>query len=453
MSAVRDQAEALFFEGNRLMAAGDANAAEACYRRALTLVPEFSEVLSNLALLRERAGAIDEAEDCYRRAIATNPDCVQNYLNLGVMLANAKCFSESEVVYRHALHLAPDATAAWSNYGVLLARLKREDEAEQCYRTALALDSSYANARFNLAYVLLRQGHFEEGWFCLEARDWYAMLSSYFTCPRWQGEPLAGKSIIIGIEAGHGDMIQFCRYASVLKTMGAARVAVVCHPGLKTLFATLIGADEVFSLYEDVPKSAWDFWTPPMSLPYYCQTRIDTVPAPIPYLAAAPAKRATWEALLPVSGRRVGLVWKGSASFENDLDRSLPSLDMLAPLAAVAGVNFVSLQKGRAEDEARCPPQGLPLVALGERISDFSDTAAIICGLDLVISVDTAVAHLAGALGIPCWVLLPDYQTDWRWLSTRSDSPWYPCMRLFRQPAGGGWEVVIAAVVEALRRL
>ena len=444
-------AETLFFEGNRLMATGEANAAEACYRQALSLVPDFSEVLSNLALLRERVGALDEAEDCYRRAIASNPDCVQNYLNFGVMLGNGKRFSEAEAVYQKALYLAPDSAPAWSNLGVLLASQKREAEAENCYRTALALDADYAKARFNFAYILLRQGRFAEGWECLEARDWYQVIARYFTCPRWQGEALAGKSLIIGFEAGHGDMIQFCRYAALLKEQGAARIAVVCHPALKTLFATLDGVDAVFSLHDEVPKSAWDFWSPPLSLPYFCRTRIDSIPARTPYLAAEPAKVATWRAQLPASGLRVGLAWKGNPRFENDEDRSLPSLDVLAPLAAIAGVNFVSLQKGPGEEEAHRPHGGLSVLALGERIEDFSDTAAIIANLDLVISVDTAIAHLAGALDKQCWVLLPDYQTDWRWLSTRSDSPWYPGMRLFRQPAGGGWETVVTAVTEALR--
>ena len=435
------------------MLAGEADRAEACYRQALSLVPDFSEVLSNLALLRERAGALDEAEDCYRRAIATNPDCVQNYLNLGVMLGNGKRFSEAEAVYQKALYLAPDSAPSWSNIGVLLASQKREDEAENCYRTALALDPSYAKARFNLAYVLLRQGCFAEGWECLEARDWYQVLARYFTCPRWQGESLVGKSLVIGFEAGHGDMIQFCRYASLLKAQGAARIAVVCHPALKTLFATLNGVDEVYSLRDEVPKSDWDFWSPPLSLPYFCQTRIDSIPASIPYLSADPAKVATWRAQLPATGLRVGLAWKGNPRFENDKDRSLPSLDVLAPLAAIIGVSFVSLQKGPGEDEAHRPPAELSVLALGERIEDFSDAAAIIANLDLVISVDTAIAHLAGALGKPCWVLLPDYQTDWRWLTGRSDSPWYPDMRLFRQPAGGAWEAVVADLAEALRLL
>jgi hypothetical protein len=248
-------------------------------------------------------------------------------------------------------------------------------------------------------------------------------------------------------------MIQFCRYSVVLKAMGAARISVVCHPGLKVLFGTLSGVDEVFSFNESVPASGWDFWTPPMSLPHYCQTRLDSVPAPIPYLAAHPASVEKWFRQLP-SGLRVGLVWKGNPRFENDGDRSLPSLAALAPLGRVAGVRFVSLQKGPGEDEARCPPPGLSVLALGDALADFADTAALVTNLDLVISVDTAVAHLAGALGKPCWVLLPDYRTDWRWLSERSDTPWYPeRMRLFRQPSGSDdWSSVVVAVGEALAR-
>jgi Flp pilus assembly protein TadD len=451
MSIAPDPAETLFLDGNRRMEAGDAEGAEACYRQALLLNPRLGEAVANLGLLRERAGAVVEAETCYRQAIALNPSVNQNYLNLGVLLMNGKRFAEAEAVFMQALKRAPESPVAWSNLGVLLACVKREEEAEQCYRTAMALDGDHARARFNLSYVLLRQGRFEEGWQCLEARDWYAHLASHFTCPRWRGEPLSGKSIVIGFEAGHGDMIQFCRYAELLKTMGASWISLVCHPALKVLLSTLSAVDEVFSFHEEVPASGWDFWTPPMSLPYYCRTRLDSIPAPIPYLAPDPARADKWGALLPVTGLRVGLAWKGNPRFENDEDRSLPSLDVLSPLGEVSGVCFVSLQKGPGEAEARCPPAGLPLLAIGETLEDFADTAAIISCLDLVISVDTAVAHLAGALGKPCWLLLPDYRTDWRWLTGRTDSPWYPeRLRLFRQPTGGNWPPVISAVVEAL---
>lgn len=445
------RAEALFQQGNQLMAAGDDAAALQCFSEALVWEPELAEAHANLGFLQAKAGCLPEAEQSYRRALALLPQNLQIHLNLGALLMESKRFDESEAIYRQALAFAPQSAPLWSNLGVLLACCKREEEAERCYRTALALDPDYGKARFNLSYVLLRQGHFDEGWRCLEAREWYGALSRHFTFPRWQGEELAGKTVVIGFEAGHGDMIQFCRYATSLKTMGAARVSIICHPGLKTLFATLADVDEVLSFQDAIPPSGWDYWTPPLSLPGLCHTRLDNIPAALPYLAADPAKASQWRQCLTGSGKHVGLVWKGNPLFENDADRSLPSLDWLAPLSSVAGIQFVSLQKGAGEDEALRPPAGLNILPLGAELQDFADTAALISALDLVISVDTAVAHLAGALGKPCWLLLPDYRTDWRWLTGRSDTPWYPAvMRLFRQPAAGGWQPVITQLTDCL---
>jgi Flp pilus assembly protein TadD len=449
---IPDAAEALFHEGTRLMTAGAAALAEACFRQALALQPDFPEALANLGWLQEQSGQMDAAEASYRQAAALDPADVQIELNLAALLVDGKRFEAAEAVYQHALRRFPWSPAAWSNYGVLLACLKRETEAESCYHTALELDDSYARARFNLAYILLRQGRFAEGWRCLEAREWYAGLATSFSCPRWQGEALAGKSLIIGFECGHGDMIQFCRYAEVLKGMGAVRLGLICHPGLTELFHSLPDVDVVYSLADTVPVEGWDFWSPPLSLPCYCQTGGHSIPARIPYLAVDSQRLARWRPQLPASGPRVGLVWKGNPNFENDADRSLPSLAVLAPLGTVAGVSFISLQKGQGEEEARQPPAGLPMLALGEALNDFADTAAVISELDLLICVDTAVAHLAGALGQPCWLLLPDYRTDWRWLTARSDSPWYPKgMRLFRQRPGGDWAEVVDDVVAALR--
>jgi Tfp pilus assembly protein PilF len=448
-------AEALFHEGARLMAAGEAEAgeAEACFLQALALQPDFPEALANLGWLQEQRGALGDAEASYRQACALAPADVQIELNLAALLVDQKRFEVAEAVYQQALQRFPQAPAAWSNYGVLLACLKREMEAESCYQTALELDAGYAKARFNLAYILLRQGRFTEGWRCLEARAWYAGLATQFSCPRWQGEALAGKSLLIAFECGHGDMIQFCRYAEVLKDLGAARLGLICHPGLRELFGTLTAVDEVYSMTETPSGEGWDFWSPPLSLPYHCQTGRHSIPARIPYLAVDPQRRAAWLPRLPAAAHRVGLVWKGNPKFENDADRSLPSLAVLAPLGAVPGVHFISLQKGCGEDEARQPPAGLPMLALGEALTDFADTAAVIGELDLLICVDTAVAHLAGALGRPCWVLLPDFRTDWRWLTERDDSPWYPQgMRLFRQRPGGDWDAVVAEIVVALRQ-
>lgn len=447
-------AEALFFQGNRCMEAGDITRAEACFREAVRIAPDFAEAYANLGLLLDKRGVTEAAEVYYRRSIELNPAYSETHLNLGALLAKEKRFNEAEAAYRRTIELRPHSPVGWSNLGVLYACMKREGDAEQCYRMAMSLDESYATARFNLSYLLLRQGRFEEGWYYLEARNGYAALAAHLACPRWQGESLAGKSILVGYEAGHGDMIQFCRYAGVLKAQGAASISMICHPALKTLFAALEGVDTIISFDEQIPAADWDFWTPLLSIPYYCNTRLDSIPAKIPYLRAPSNRIAKWASLLQENGLRVGLVWKGNPLFENDADRSLPSLDVLAPLGAVTGVNFISLQKGAGEDEAAQPPNGLPLLNLGPQLEDFADTAAVVESLDLVICVDTAIAHLAGALGKPCWVLLPAYKTDWRWLTDRTDSPWYPgIMRLFRQSTMGDWTTVIAEVVTSLEHL
>ncbi|MCE1239120.1 MAG: tetratricopeptide repeat protein [Azonexaceae bacterium] len=459
MSATDDSLDAAtalnerFAEGNRCLGVGDAPGAAAAFRAALELAPLQAELHANLAFALEASGAPDEAAAAYRQARALAPEIAQIAINFGAFLVDRRQFAEAEAVYCDSLLRHPQAPGLWSNYGALLTCLQREDEAERCYRTALELDPGHASAGFNLAYLLLRQGRWEEGWRRLEARDWYARLDAELGLPRWRGEALAGKSLLIGLEAGHGDMIQFCRYAAQLKQAGAARVSVLCHPALKTLFAVgLDGVDDALAPGDPAPDGVvWDYWAPPLSLPFHFATRVDRVPAELPYLQADAARIAQWSAALgPADGRlRVGLVWKGSRGFENDGERSLPSLAVLAPLGDVPGVRFVSLQKGQGEDELADPP--FPLLDLGTRVGDFADTAAVVSQLDLLIAVDTAVAHLAGALGKPVWLLLPDYKTDWRWLTGRDDSPWYPrTMRLFRQPAGGGWAVVVAALRTAL---
>jgi Tfp pilus assembly protein PilF len=436
--------DALFHQGVRLMREGDRAGAQAAFRATLALAPHLVAAHINLGLLLAPE-AVREAEHHYRTALALDPGEYQGHLHLGVLLAAQKRFLEAEHAYRHALAIDPDAPAAWSNLGVLLACLQRDAEAEQCYRTAMALAPGYRNAPFNLAYLLLRQGRFDEGWRAFEARNWYAHLAAHFDLPRWHGEPLHGKRLVIGFEGGHGDMIQFCRYAGVAKALGAASVTIICHPGLKTLFTRLAGVDTVFGFDEDVPRTGWDYWAPPLSFPLLCNTRLDTIPAALPYLHADPVKAARF-APLTHGALRIGLAWQGNPRFENDGDRSLASIDMLGPLFALDGARFFSLQKESAQ---RHPA----VTSLAGYITDFDDTAALIANLDLVISVDTAVAHLAGAMGTPCWVLLPDYRTDWRWLTQRTDSPWYPGMRLFRQTRGGAWPAVIDDVVAALQGL
>lgn len=450
MRQLSPQAQQIFNDGNLKMNAGDNKGAEDHFRLALLLEPDFAEAHANLGLMRERAASFVEAETHYRRAIALQPQTVGIQLNLATMLLTLGRFAEAEIINRAALMLAPHSPNAWSGLGVLLVCLQQDEEAERCYRESLRLDPTFSRARFNLSYVLLRQGRFEEGWAAMEARDHYAHLTRHFTCPRWQGEPLAGKSLVIGVEGGHGDMIQFSRYASLLKEQGAGRITLIAHPGAAALMTRVDGIDEVIALNSHIAVDGWDYWTPPMSFPYWFHTREDTIPARTPYLSAPPELVNKWKKRLP-HGIKIGLSWKGNPKFENDAARSLPSLHTLAPLAAIGGVHFVSLQKGAGQDEARTPPPGLRLLPFGAELGDFEDTAALSANMDLIISVDTAVAHLGGALGKPVWTLLSDYKADWRWLTGRADSPWYPGMRLFRQPRGGGWEGVIDEVAAALR--
>lgn len=280
-------------------------------------------------------------------------------------------------------------------------------------------------------------------------------LEDKLPCPRWRGESLQGKSLLIAYEAGHGDMIQFVRYAQVLRQNAPASIDLLCHPALKSLFAGQCGIDRVYAFNEDIPICDWDFWSPPLSLPYYCRTRLETIPDTIPYLSASAEKVAAWAPRIPGGRFRVGLVWKGNSGFENDADRSLPRLDLLAALGEIDDVRFIGLQKGAGEDEVpSAASHALGLINLGPLLQDFSDTAAVVSQLDLVISVDTAVAHLAGALGVRSWIMLPDHMTDWRWLTDRNDSPWYPdVVRLFRQTTAGCWEDVVIRLREALGEL
>lgn len=451
-----EQAQALFHQSHAALASDQFDTAEALLRDALDLAPELAEAHANLAWLLERRGSLGEAVQHYEQAVALQPDNARIQLNFGALLADLKSFQAAELAYRQALVLDPSLPGGWSNLGALLAQNLRDEEAEACLNTALQLDPQHAGAHFNLACLLLRKGRYSQGWFHLEFRDWYQVIKKRLPCSRWRGESLSNQTVLVVYDAGFGDMIQFCRYVSVLHRLGAGRVDLLCHPELKELLQTLDGVGAVFGFDEDVSASAWDYWVPVMSLPHYALTELDTIPATLPYLSAPPAKVDHWrqeiERLCPRPTLRVGLVWQGNPNFVNNSQRSLPGLQTLAPLWDVPGVQFFSLQKGRGEQEVNHLQAVQPLINLAPDLGNFADTAAAILQLDLVICVDTAVAHLAGALGKPCWVLLPAFLTDWRWLEERSDSPWYPgALRLFRQPQGADWTPVVQLVRAALQ--
>ena len=437
--------ETRFARGLGRLQAGDAEGARRDFLAARDEAPDSPEIHANLALAHERCGDPTAALAAYRMALSLAPDDTLILLNAGALLTRLQRFDDAEAVYHSALSEDPGQPAIWSNLGVLEACRQRDDAAEHCYRQALTLAPDYRNARFNLAYLLLRQGRYREGWPCLEARDSLARLASRLDFPCWQGEALAGRRILIAAEGGHGDLLHFCRYAALLKAAGAATVGIVAYPGLEGLLSTLTGVDRVL-LADEAPQAAeWDDWVGVLSLPGRFSTQGEPLPASLPYLTVPLPAQTRWQQRLPARGRRrVGLVWQGNPAFANDGERSLPDPELLAPLLAIPGIDFFSLHR----DGTRTLPG---VTELGPEIADFSDSAAILGELDLLISVDTALAHLAGALARPCWLLLADYQTDWRWLTGREDSPWYPgVMRLFRQPARGDWPAVIDRVAAAL---
>ncbi|MBX3685524.1 MAG: tetratricopeptide repeat protein [Rhodocyclaceae bacterium] len=413
----------------------------------------------NFAIALARAERFAEAEPMLRSVLAAEPRHLRAVGALAGLCFGQARFDEADALYREVLATDPVPADAHLNFALLCLRRKRFAEAEHHFRRVLAIDPGHHEAAFNLGTLLLAQGRFDEGWLhCrrrTEPRRGHAAVSlPRLPFARWQGESLAGKRFLLWFEQGFGDQIQFCRYVSRLREAGASSIELVCAPPLCRLMESLAGVDRVIPFGTDTTFSRPDFWALPLDLPGLFATDIASIPARLPYLAAQGDEISRWAARLPTAGLRVGLVWKGSSAHANDSHRSLPSLATLAPLWAVAGVRFVSLQKGQGEEEVKRFATSRPIVDLGSQIADFADCAAIIAGLDLVICVDTAIAHLAGALDKPCWVMLPDENTDWRWLREREDSPWYPgAVRLFRQSSPGDWSGAVARVRDALARL
>ena len=444
-----DYADAHDNLGNVLLDLGRAEAAVPCYRRAIALRPGNPVTHNNLGIALKQTGQLQEATAAYRQAIALKPDYVEAHNNLGNALKELGQLEEAAQCFQRVLAMRPELADAHSNLGNVLLAQGHADEAAEAYRRAIALNPDYAEARNNLALIHLLKGDFERGW---EDYEWRWRLKVAvaprrdFPQPEWCGEQLAGERVLVRAEQGFGDAIQFCRYVSLVAQRGA-KVILEVQPELKRLMASLAGVHELATMGEVLP--AFDYHIPLLSLPRVFGTRLDTVPADIPYLQAPPDLVEVWrEKLSGIAGLRVGLAWAGSPQHMNDRNRSL-ALATLAPLAAVGYATYIVLQKGPAAAQAATPPAGMTLVEPGAELGDFADTAAVIANLDLVIAVDTAVAHLAGTLGKPVWLLLP-FAGEWRWLQGRSDSPWYPGMRLFRQPRPGAWAEVMESVVREL---
>ena len=450
-----DYFEAHISLGNQLCKEKRFPEAEACYRRALKIRPDHPNAHANLGIVFKEIKRFAEAEAAYQRALEIRPDYAEAHANLGNLFMEVKRFPEAEAAYRRALAIRPERAEIRSKLGNVLYETKRFAEAEAAYRQASSRPD-YVDARWNLGLLLLHTGRFAEGWPLYEARydeknSAACVRKPAVAYPQWQGESLDGKSIVVHCELGFGDSIQFVRYLPLLNAMGARRITVICGQPLRALVESIDAVDTVLTPEQMAIVPAHDYWAFLLSLPLHFATTLDSMPNAVPYVRPAADRIHAWEARLPAPGLRIGLVWKGNPRHQNDRNRSLPSLAALAPLWNVPGAHFVSLQKGQGEDEAATPPPMQPLTHVGTDIRDFADSAAIIAQLDLVICVDTAIAHLAGALGTPCWILLPRVGTDWRWLEDRTDSPWYPkTMRLFRQRHQDDWTDTILEVAEAL---
>jgi tetratricopeptide (TPR) repeat protein len=447
-----------FQHGNLLRQAGRHADALASYEKAIALRPTHAEAWSNRGNLLRQFGDYDQALASQEKAVALRPDYTEAHSNRGATLQEMARDREALAAFDKAIALNPGLAEVHSNRGVVLMEMKRFQEARTSLEQAATLKPDLPGAWWNLGLLHLTLGQYDDGWRLFEWRKRldHPIANRPVAAPLWTGQDgLEGRSIFLHWEQGYGDTIQFCRYVPIIQALGARVILSVQNP-LRTLVESVAPGVVVLGP-TDTPEHM-DYHCPLMSLPLALGTTLDTIPDAVPYLHAATDKVASWrERLTGVSGLKVGLVWAGGAREEMphlmmvDARRSI-TLAAYAPLAAVPGVTFVSLQKGPPADQTRAAPDGMTLIDWTGELHDFADTAALVEALDLVITVDTAVAHVAGALGKPVWVL-SRFDNCWRWLEHRADSPWYPTARIFRQPEMGQWAPVIEAVAEALGAL
>lgn len=435
---------------NVLVSGGRPQEALAELQQVLTRAPNHVEALLTSGIVHAMLGSPEQALVDFDAALKSAPGHPGIHYNRGVALLALGRYAEAVEANTRAVALAPQYAAAWLNRGKALMQLNRCDEAVTSYAQALAFRKDYPDAHFNMALALLTRGDYRAGF---EDYEWRWRRTGMPTPnsrgkPLWLGEyPLARKTVLLHCEQGLGDTIQFARYVPLVAA-GGAKVILEVQAELKTLMAGLRGAAAVIARGEDAPP--FDVHCPLGSLPLALHTDVTTVPAQIPYLAADDAKLAQWSARLAALPRpRVAISWSGNPSHDNDRNRSIP-FARLTPLFAKPA-NFIGIQRELRPDDAALLAAERRVTHLGAALDDFSDTAALLTLCDLVIAVDTAPAHLAGALGRPLWVLLP-FAPDWRWTREEPATPWYPTARLFRQTAPEDWDSVIARVAEELER-
>lgn len=421
--------------------------AESVCRQILGADPQNADAMSILGLVVALSGRVDEGITLTGQAIARRPSEALYQCRLGSILLVNHRLQEAVEVYRKTIALKPDLADAHNDLGNALKQLGDVTGAIQSYRKAIASAPQSPIPHNNLGLMLLLLGQFEEG-FREYAWRWRALtiFDQQFTQPRWDGSALNGRRILLRAEQGFGDAIHFCRYVPIIQQQGG-RVIFACKPELHRLMHSLRGWDSLITQGDPIPD--FDVHSSLLDLPALMKTTLDSIPAAVPYLSAAPTDAASWrERLLPLPGLKVGIAWAGSRQHSNDWNRSLSLMD-LTPLSQVPGVCLVSLQKS---DAAPSYPAGMGVADHTSLLTDFSQTAALIENLDLVITVDTSIAHLAGAMGKAVWVLLP-FMPDWRWMLSRCDSPWYPTMRLFRQSTIREWKAPIDLIVQKLHEV
>jgi tetratricopeptide (TPR) repeat protein len=441
-----DEAVVQYNLGVVLQLLGRTEEAASAWRQATRLEPDYADAWFNLAKAFGDLDLVGEARIAYRRLLELAPEHAPARYNLGNLLHRAGRYADAVEALRRATAVAPDYAEAWANLALSLAKAGHMAEAIATSEHALALAPELVEAHWNFSQILLLAGRLRRGF---EEYEWRWRRPETppraFATPAWDGAPLDGRTILLYAEQGLGDTIQFVRYAPLVRARGG-RVVLEAHPELVWLLRGIDGVEQVIGRGDAPP--AVDCQAPLMSLPRVFGTTLESIPADVPYLRPAAPPVPRWAAR--PSCPRIGLCWQGSPVNRYDRERSIP-LPLLARLSGSPGISFVSLQKGAGEEQL----DGLPEAAAIERLgpdfdagSDaFRDTVALLETLDLVITVDTALAHLAGALARPVWLLLPE-PPDWRWLRGQPDSPWYPTMRLFRQPVAGDW----ASLIEALRR-
>lgn len=458
--------------------------AEAAFRQSLALQPTACLTLMNLGQLLEQAGRIDEAvpllqrgaelagavsapmnafanvlarlerfdeaEEWLKRALELEPANSRLLFNLGNLYLKSDRIEQAIETYRASIAADPEYFDPYHNLGHAYNELGRSQDAEACFRRGVELRPDDFNPHMSLGMTLMAQGRYPEGWreYQWRLHDKVQLPPRGFSQPAWQGEPLAGKTLLLCSEQGAGDAIMFMRYLPLLHERGAT-VIVECLPPLCRLFEHLPGVAGVVVKGDRLPP--FDLHVAPIDLPLLFGTTVDTVPADVPYLPWPTPEDEPAVRLEAPSGRRIGLVWAGNPSHRHDRWRSIHDVRLLAPLFDVPKTVFYNLQFGARANDFVLAGLGHRIVRLGdERIVDFWNLAGFVKQMDLVISVDTAVCHLAGALGVPTWTLLA-YGGEWRWMGEREDSPWYPTMRLFRQKIRNDWQETIARVAQALR--